>query len=115
MALRPCRAISAAAPGRGDRHATVVAVPGFFAQNSQRIGDSAQGGLAEQRRAQQIPAASLEDPQTRQKISAVDGGDVARRQRLQRVGVVPVEKMSFVAFQAVRALPSSACSGSRNR
>jgi hypothetical protein len=58
--------------------------------------------MAEQGRAGQIPAASLEDPQAGQQISAVHGRDVARRQRIQRVGFVPVEKMSFIAFQAIQ-------------
>ena len=74
-----------------------------------------QAGWPEQGRAEHIPAASLEHPQAGQQISAVDGGDVARRQRLQRLGVVPVEKMSFVALQRDRASPWSACSDSGNR
>jgi hypothetical protein len=40
-----------------------------------------------------------DDQQRRRQVAAVDGGDVARKERRQRRGVVPVQEMSLMALE----------------
>ena len=82
------------------RHRRIA--PAGFPKHRQRIGQAVGAHAAPINGALHSIAAACRAPRGRQQISAVHRRHVARRQRLQRTGVVPVEQMTLVALQRPR-------------
>ncbi len=68
-------------------------------EHAKRVGYSAQCGLIQKRTRGQFIAAGFESPQAGKQIAAVDGGDVAWTQRLERAQIVPIKKMTFETLE----------------
>ena len=70
-----------------------------FAQDVERVSQTIEDARIQYRRIRQHPQAFSKHQQVSRKIAAVHGRDIARRQRLQRLRVVPVEKVAAMAVQ----------------
>ena len=82
--------------------------PAQFGQHGEGVGQAPQAGCPGHWRIGKVQQAPFQHPESRQQIPAIDGGNVAGRQRLQGLGVIPIEPMAFVTFETLHGVEARA-------